>query len=166
MEKKKYITIKKTGVCNFSAGLFWLFFPVKIAFFWSVNFSLTGAPSSTAPPPCLLIWSTIQTWLNMTCHQLKEVIFCFYTQQLRTHCSSNKTFDHLNDLMHSSDILRICLQTDCFSCSCVNFTDYVFFCLFLCCRHHWWFPLSSRTCEECNFSNGHQGNSSEWILRT
>lgn len=166
-EKTKH-NHKKQVYATFLQVYFGFFFFSEDAFSWLVNFSLTGAPSSTAPPPCLLIWSTIQTWLNMTCHQLKEVrkrlIFCFYTQQLHTHCSSNKRFDHLNDSMHP--VLRIFLQTDCSSCSCVNFTDYMFFCLFLCCRHHGWFPLSSRTYEECNFSNGHQGNNSEWILRT
>lgn len=57
---------------NVFAGLF-LQFVSEDKFSSSIIFSLTDAPSSTAPPPCTLIWSASQTWLNMTYRQLSQV---------------------------------------------------------------------------------------------
>lgn len=108
---------------------------------WFLNFSLTGAPSSTAPPPCMLIWSTNRMWLNMTCHPFIQVI---------------QRSNHFNDLMpffSASPGLEVISQVARSSV------------LFLCCRHHGRFSLSSRSCQAGHLRNGHQGNHSEWILQ-
>lgn len=46
---------------------------VKMLFWWWVHFSQIGAVLSMELRLCSSIWSTTQTWLNMTCHQQREV---------------------------------------------------------------------------------------------